>query len=552
MPSDRKDSGANWQSIPNANWTQSPDSMQSQQAEDDPSFEQHEQQHTYAYAPNSHNVSGPPFPLEQDSYPDNQGQNEEEEDNVVAEPDPIATPGSLLNQLWQYVTLIVLPFLFFGFACLLILPPIAMGHAYLPPPSFWFIAVVLVIITIGQGAAIYFSGPHHNMWVLGTFGGLILFVLFGVFAVVGPLAGTLLLMAILICCIYLARRCIHSVLEGSVDIVYVSGKYKRTLYSGFNLLWPWEEVKHHVDIEEINWNCPPQKIQLSPEEDVVLRAVISYQVVPEDAYLAVSQIKNWEESLRNLFVTTLQTISTHFAPTDFLAWPQSLQAYQSQTAHHDPQSVHLPDEGVDDFTGGPVRRERINALLFQQMRDRVALWGVQIHWVRIRDIELAPHTMAAISVPPMLLDYATTTNDNSEEEELVTASNVVQSNATQFVDGQTGVSAEEPIGRIPIDQGATEVIQMAGFPTPGMPLPPQNLPSEAILKKAYQEVQNGKVTDPQTIRQIATTFVAVARDPEANQKISFDAERAAENLYEQARRYELYRSGLVYSDATKP
>ena len=36
------------------------------------------------------------------------------------------------------------------------------------------------------------------------------------------------------------------------------------------------------------------------------------------------------------------------------------------------------------------------------------------------------------------------------------------------------------------------------------------------------------------------------KDPEANQKISFDAERAAANLYKQAEQYEgLYKSGQV-------
>jgi regulator of protease activity HflC (stomatin/prohibitin superfamily) len=521
--------------------------------EDDPSLEQSDQQQAYAYAADARDVSGSPFPSEQDVYPGNQ-EPYEEEDYDAAEPDPVATRG-LLSQLWQYVTLIVLPFLFFGLSCLLILPPIAVGSAYLPPLSFWFIAVVLICIAIGQGVAVYFAGPHHNMWVLGTFGGLVLFMLFGVFAVVGPLAGTLLLLAMLVCCIYLARRCIHPVLEGFVDIVYATGKYKRTLYAGgFNLIWPWEEVRNQVNIEETNWNCPPQKIQLSPEEDVILRAVISYQVVPEDAYLAVTQVNNWEESLRNLFVTTLQTISTHFAPTDFLAWPQSLQAYQSQATHNDSQSAHLPDEGVDDFTGGPARREHINTLLFQQMRDRVALWGIQIHWVRIRDIELAPHTLSAIGAPPIMPDYGANANDKQADKDLIATPNVVQSDAAQPANGQDKFNTERMIKHVPTDQEPTEVMQMAAFPTPNMPSPPPpNLPDEEILKKAYQEVQNGKVTDPQAIRQIATTFMAVARDPEANQRVSFDAERAAENLYEQAQRYEeLYRANMAYSDAAKP
>jgi regulator of protease activity HflC (stomatin/prohibitin superfamily) len=549
MSSDWNEPGATWQSTPNSNWPQSPDLIPPQHVEDD--YPLHAQQETYASASEAQNIHDPSSSPEPDVFPDNQETDEGEESDIVAGLDPEAQPDSLLKQLWQYVPLIVFPLLFFGIACLLILPSVATSHPSLPPVSLWFIGAVLAIIAIAQGVAVYFAGPRHNMWILGTVGGLILFVLFGVFAIVGPILGTVLLLAVLGGCIYLARRCIHPVAEGSVDIVYVSGKYNRTLFPGFNLVWPWEDVTQRVNIEETNWNCPPQKIQLSPEEDVVLRAVISYQVVPEDAHLAVTQIDNWQESLRNLFVTTLQTIATHFTPTDFLAWPQSLQAYQAQTTHPDPQSTHLPDEGVDDFAAGPARRELINTLLFEQMRDRVALWGIQIHWVRIRDIELAPHTLAGISAPPLLSGY--TTNDHQVEKELIAAASGAQPNRTSFADRQDNTSIGGSIEHISADQEPTEAMQVAVNSTPGQLLPPQKLPSEESLRKAYEQVQSGKVTDPQTIRQIAITFEAVARDPELSQKISFDAERASDNLYKQARHYEeMYQSGEVYTDVTQP
>ena len=75
------------------------------------------------------------------------------------------------------------------------------------------------------------------------------------------------------------------------------------------------------------------------------------------------------------------------------------------------------------------------------------------------------------------------------------------------------------------------------------PLLPLNLPGDEVLRKMYEMVQNGKVTDPESIRRFAMILEAVARDPEASQKITFDAERAAANLYKQAEHYEkLYRS----------
>ncbi|HEX3639757.1 MAG TPA: hypothetical protein VHV10_00555, partial [Ktedonobacteraceae bacterium] len=76
------------------------------------------------------------------------------------------------------------------------------------------------------------------------------------------------------------------------------------------------------------------------------------------------------------------------------------------------------------------------------------------------------------------------------------------------------------------------------------PARPIQIPKEEILIKAYKEVQNGKITDPESIRSIAATFEAVARDSQASQSVSFDAERAAKNLYKQAHKYEeLYTKG---------
>ena len=75
--------------------------------------------------------------------------------------------------------------------------------------------------------------------------------------------------------------------------------------------------------------------------------------------------------------------------------------------------------------------------------------------------------------------------------------------------------------------------------------------------KAYREVRNGKITDPSTIRHLAQQFEAVARDPEKNKHVSFDAQRAAlnlyeeaENLFEEAQRSELPAS-TIYNDETK-
>ena len=61
---------------------------------------------------------------------------------------------------------------------------------------------------------------------------------------------------------------------------------------------------------------------------------------------------------------------------------------------------------------------------------------------------------------------------------------------------------------------------------------------EEVLVKAYKDVREGKITDPLAIREIAANFHEIASDPQVREMLSFDAERAAQNLYEQANRYE--------------
>src|SRR5207249_10362637 len=84
--------------------------------------------------------------------------------------------------------------------------------------------------------------------------------------------------------------------------------------------------------------------------------------------------------LHDLFVATLQNVSSKLTPDDFLAWPDR--------SRQIPNLVLRPHEDED-----APRWERINNLAFQRMRDRVALWGVLINWVQVRDITLTPHAL---------------------------------------------------------------------------------------------------------------------------------------------------------------
>jgi Protein kinase domain len=125
--------------------------------------------------------------------------------------------------------------------------------------------------------------------------------------------------------------------------------------------------------------------------------------------------------------------------------------------------------------------------------------------------------------------------------------------ATEAVGG-AGLVATSTVPHTPsTDQGPSAdpntAKQDSSAPPPHSSLLPQKLPSDEVLKQIYEQIRNGKVTDPQYIRQAARIFEAVARDPEASQKVTFDVERAATNLHKQAEHYEkLYQSGELYSE----
>ncbi|GCF07492.1 hypothetical protein KDI_10560 [Dictyobacter arantiisoli] len=429
-----------------------------------------------------------------------------------------------LKNVSQYITSIAIPLVLGGLTCLIVLPQIASGHAVFPAIAFWPILLVILGGTLAQGLIVYYTGADHAQWILGTLGGFCFFLLLICFTLFNPLVGVVTLLALVALGVVLMRRYLHPVPEGMVDIVFSFKKYARTLYPGFNILLPWEEVKAQLSVVEVEWISPIQIVQISRDEDVMLRGVVTYQLLPEDAYLAITQVLDWQTSLRDLFQTILQSIPTVFQPDDFLIWPDGRHSSSFQP-------------GDDDFTAGFERRKQIENFLFEQLRDRAALWGVQISWVSIRDIEIAPHgsfkiesvessTTMATSTPAMTSAWA--------KPEPVAA------RSTQSVAHTT----------LPDERSTYQPAMQAQSITPPAEVNPHL--SEAVLASAYQEVQNGKITDPMTIRNIAARFEAVAQNPELAQTVSFDPARAALNLYEQARQNEQEYPQGIYRDETQP
>lgn len=423
--------------------------------------------------------------------------------------DPATTRTELLGQVRQYLSLVLAPLFFGGLTCLFVLPLVANGHAKLPPEGLWPITLVIIVIAIAQGIAVYYAGTNNVAWAASTLGAFFLFLLVGCFAIFGVLPSFFLLVFFLILTLILARLYIHFVPEGTVEVTYLFGKYSRTLYPGLNLLFPGEKRQKPLNTKETEWVCPVQRVQMSRTEDVVLRATVSYQLMPEDAHLAITEVKNWEASLHELFIASLQEIATTFTPEDLLIWQRGLRS------------------GPNAFNGSVdsgVRWEQINNQVFQSIRDKVALWGVQINWVRVRDVALTPHGATTADVSDPLLEAATT------DPHIVGAATTQPGQNAQPTKTRPNTNSSQPV-KLPS-------------------IKDEDL--DKVLSKLYKEVQEGRVTDPDNIRMFANQFDAVVADPQKSAFVSFDAARAARNLRAEAERYDqLYAAQSPYNDITK-
>ena len=367
-------------------------------------------------------------------------------------------------------------------------------------------AILLLAVAILQGTLLYFAGSNDTLWILYVVAGYVLFILCGVLAAFGAGAMLVALVIFLLVGGLLARRCIHPTRVGYVDIVESAGKYAHTCYPGLNLLMPWEKVVQRLNTQEISWTCPILRVPISRDHYVQLSATISYQLLPEDAHLVALAVKNWEASLRALFVGTVQSLVNDLTPADFVTWSQS--NYVSGNGD------------ADSFNPTAATRwDRINTALSRRVQDQVASWGVQINWVRIQDVTLLPNSPSGHAAS----DVAGNTGGTTQ---------IMKSEAAP---AQVPAASANPAKT----EGAKEPpgAPAAAAPKNG-PASPAKAPSVEILKDMYNAVRAGKITDSVVILDIARRFEDLANDPVASKNIDFDAARAAGTLRARAQKFQ--------------
>lgn len=451
---------------------------------------------------------------DQQAYAPDDDQGEQRTEQLPAESPRFET----LKKMGRQIAPIVTPLLFGGITFLFLLPLMRSGQFYLHWNHIWPVGLVIIAIVILQGMVLYYAGTNNVYWSLGIVGGFLLFLMIGCFALFGPFPALALLVVLLIACMIAARFATHPISEGSVDIVYAFGAYSRTLTPGLNFMLPWEKVIVHLQTKERQWSCPEQTVPVSRGEDVHLKAVICYQLMPVDAHLAILQVENWEESVQELFKTLLQSAVVHLTPVDFLAWPEGSRSGGMRL--NNPER----EEGA--------HWAHINLLLTEQMQERVAGWGVTLKWVYIRDVTLTPRSNNATN--------ATSGLDAAKAK--ASPAPVQAQGQPSFTGMGTGTAGRIKTPPVMGNPVPAKVItqQTEAMPRPATaPVTPPTagtkLPKEEVLKNAYKQIQSGLITSPDVIRSIAARFQAIANDPEAIKNVSFDASQAARTLFERAK-----------------
>ncbi len=430
--------------------------------------------------------STPPLQDDQFSAPPVATAIETDEEEWVKQ--PLFSRDSL-RRLARQLSPVLVPLPFALLIFLFSLPAELKNQPHLPVVV---LAIVLLALVVMQGTALYYAGSNDNLWTLYTILGYALFLLVGAFALFGTGGALLLFLILFLAGMLFGGRAMRQVPEGHVDLVFSFSAYQRTLFPGLNFILPWEKVQARLNTQETTWTSPAVRVAVSRDQDAEIVATLTYQLVPEDAHIALLNMQDWQETLRQHFIGTLKSIVKELSPADFVAW-----------------SHHVNDQADDTYPDATsmTRWDRLNMLLRSRLQDQMAMRGILINLAHVQDVTLIPHLTPASSPPPGW-------QSRRPEAELVDTGAVRSPGSTSR---PASYSVVTPPSKPPA-------------PTPA----PKPEMFNAMIE-LYNSVRDGRVTDTRVILDLADRFEAIADHPETSQQFDYDAGRAAYNLRAQAR-----------------
>lgn len=424
--------------------------------------------------------------------------------------------GDSLTSMWRQFSPVLMPIPFALIIFLFALLASSHGVANLAPLP---LGIILLALAVIQGTALYYSGNNETLWMLSLMGGYLLFLLVGAFVFFGLGGAVLLLLILLLLSAIFGGRVIRQVPEGRVDLVQQFGRYHRTLYPGLNLLFPWERIYAHVRTKEITWTTPAQRITTSHNQVVDIVASVTYQLLPEDAHIAVTHVEDWETDLHEHFLSVLKSVVYELKPADLIGW-----------AHEIHSRPRVMDELANPMT--ETRWDRLNAALLRRLQDLVATRGIKINMVHTQDITVIsqyPSPSQAIPVDAGMVrgQPARPVQPASKPPSLPPRQAEIAAQSTAPAPATQHAAAPMP-ATVPMSAPAP-----APAPEPASPVALNDVKMQSMIE-AFNAIREGRITDPTTIYSLAERFEAIANNPELDRVFPYDARQAAKALKERA------------------
>jgi hypothetical protein len=401
-------------------------------------------------------------------------------------PRPLTPPRSPLA-VFRIVSPALMP-LVMASTCLalllvLALVPSGTSHLRVSPESLGPIFFLFAALGVVLAAAMAYA-PGDALWALALATGFLAYVTITVWAIFGPPAAVLLVIGLAVLLVVVVRAQAHTVLEDSVHVMVLLGKYHRTLGPGFHLRLPGEQVWAILHTSEVTLDVAVRDAQLRDGTTVDAQATAACRISPEHAHLAAPHASDWPERARHCLDLCLRQTLGELALTDLRAG-----------------DIDLGDTGFGDVLAARLRGH---------LQHLVGGWGVSVAWVRPHSLRLPHAAREAAGEPPPTQRRPVMGLAASPDPQRIDL-------PERWPD-----SAGSPVADVASARGVT--------PGAMLPLPPamrSATPVPAALAEAYDAVRERRVTDPSTIRRIAQAFETAARDPVMGPLLPFDAQTAA-------------------------
>ncbi len=417
-------------------------------------------------------------------------------------------------------------------------------------PHLPVVSILLILAAIGVlQAGLLLYAPNDIFWAASLVGGLVVLLAVAFFIFFGPIFGFILSILLLALGGLAVRERYFPVKEGTVAVMWLFGRYNRTLQPGFNLRAPGEKVQGIVQTQKMRYEVRLPPITLLSGEQVTLSAAISYQVVPGQEYLAVRTTKDWQKPVQQQLVEVVQDVISGLSSDAFWHPGQRHQVAPGGLA---------PDEANAAQRASPL--EQINEQLTIAMSNQLAERGVAVHAVKVHIIDGTRLSggVGSASHPPQAA-YPPASMPTSQPGAPGTPQGVSPAppvaTTSEMPSSRTGGTPVDwsAQGMLPPHQPGPPIAPVAGGATPTVgsaPPPPMTVLSAQALAETYDAVVRHRITDLGTIRRIIAQFEAVAANPELSRQVPFDAAAGARNLRNHLYQLEMRNASLLPSQGS--